>query len=230
MKFSSLNHIAIIMDGNRRWAEQKGLMKSYGHIKGVQSVKSVVKYCVNQKIPYLSLFAFSTENWKRKSIEVKALFTVIEKSLSQYESIFQEKKIKIHTIGDLSSLPESLKQAFINICERTKDNQGLNLILAVNYGGRREILDAMKTWGQSHSYSDPLTEEDFEKYLQSSRYPRPDLMIRTGGVRRISNFYLWNSAYSELYFSDLMWPEFGMEELKKAIDYYYSVKRRFGGT
>lgn len=226
---SSLHHIAITMDGNRRWAKDKGYPSAFGHSQGVKAVKEIVKYCATQKIPYLSLFAFSTENWKRASIEVQAIFSLVVESIKKYTPVFMENQIRFHIQGDLTTLPENLKKALTVVSEKTKDNQGLNLILAINYGGKREIIQAVRKWTLQNSKKE-ITEEELETHLSSSQFPSPDLMIRTGGVRRLSNFYLWTSSYSELYFSDLMWPDFTPTELQKAIDYYHSSKRRFGGS
>ena len=227
---SPLNHIAIIMDGNRRWAKEKGFPESSGYVQSVGPVKEAVECCLEHSIPYITLFAFSTENWKRPSLEVRAIFTVMEKSLKAYQSSLMSKKIRLRYVGDLSLLPQKLKQTFLNICETTKNNSALNLILAVNYGGRKEILSAVESFFKSGFQGGGVSEKDFQRHLQTSAFPPPDLIIRTGGEKRISNFYLWSSAYSEFYFSEMMWPDFNQEELKKALDSYKKAKRRFGGS
>ena len=218
------------MDGNRRWAEEKGFPKSYGHLQGVQAVKRTVQYCVDHKIPYLTLFAFSTENWKRPSKEVQEIFKIFEKSLVRYESFIRSLKIKLHLIGDLSLLPSSAGKAFQTVSHAAQANDQLNLILAVNYGGRKEILEACQKMYKEEKDCSQATEDTLRSYLQSSTFPDPDLLIRTGGVRRLSNFYLWTSAYSELYFSDLNWPDFDSKEMEKAVSYYMKTQRRFGGA
>ena len=233
-----LQHIAIIMDGNRRWAQKKKLTPLRGHLQGVEPVKETIRYCVDHHISYLTLFAFSTENWKRPSDEVQGLSQLMTSSILKYLHFLISNKICLHIIGDLSPFPKPLCQAFKKACEQTKNNKGLNLILAMNYGGQKEILKGIKKLFSSYhkseksdsltSYVNNITESDFEKHLESSIFPPPDLMIRTGGVQRLSNFYLWSSAYSEIYFSPVLWPEFNTEELKKAMAYYSSMKRRFG--
>ena len=228
--FSHIQHIAIIMDGNRRWAQQKGLKESEGYIQGVQSVKKTVRFCIENKISYLTLFTFSTENWKRSLKEVNFLFSLMDESLRQYKSLILSQKVRVHIVGDLSSLPEKVQKIFSKICEDTKQNKDFHLILAVNYGGRKEILNAVKHLIQSGQDVDTIQEKDFKNYLQSGSFPFPDLIIRTGGVQRLSNFYLWSAAYSELYFTDVMWPDFDSKELERALDYYNTVNRKFGGT
>ena len=235
----SLQHIAIIMDGNRRWAQEKNLAPLKGHLQGVEPIKETIRYCVNHHIPYLTLFAFSTENWKRSSDEVQGLSQLMASSILKYLHFLISNKIRLHIIGDISPFPNKFCQAFKKACEQTKDNQELNLILAINYGGQKEILKGIKKLFSSYhtsqksdlfaSHINSMTKTDFEQYLESSVFPPPDLMIRTGGVQRLSNFYLWSSAYSEIYFSNVLWPEFNTEELKKAIAHYSSMKRHFGG-
>ena len=238
MAETSLKHIAIIMDGNRRWAQRENLAPLKGHLQGVEPIKETIRYCVNHHIPYLTLFAFSTENWKRSSDEVKGLAHLMTSSILKYVHFLISNKIRLHIIGDLKPFPTILHQAFKKACEKTKNNQGLNLILAINYGGQKEILKGIKKLFSSYqtsekldlftSYINNMKETDFEQHLESNAFPPPDLMIRTGGVQRLSNFYLWSSAYSEIYFSEALWPEFNTEELKKAITHYSSMKRRFG--
>jgi len=237
----SLQHIAIIMDGNRRWAKRENLAPLKGHLQGVEPVKEAIRYCVNHHIPYLTLFAFSTENWKRSSNEVKGLSQLMTSSILKYLHFLISNKIRLYIIGDLNPFPGLLSQSFHKACEQTKDNTGLNLILAINYGGQKEILKGIKKLFSSYQASEKKTnqdlfslyinnmkETDFAQYLESSAFPPPDLMIRTGGVQRLSNFYLWSSAYSEIYFSNVLWPEFNTAELEKAIEHYSSMKRRFG--
>lgn len=233
-----LQHIAIIMDGNRRWAQKKKLAPLKGHLQGIEPVKETIRTCVDHHIAYLTLFAFSTENWKRPSDEVQGLSQLMTSSILKYLHFLISNKIRLHIIGDLSPFPNPLCQAFKKACEQTKNNKGLNLILAINYGGQKEILKGIKKLFSSYHKSEKsdlpavrinnITEADFEQHLESSAFPPPDLMIRTGGVQRLSNFYLWSSAYSEIYFSPVLWPEFNTEELKKAMAHYSSMKRRFG--
>lgn len=241
MSETSLQHIAIIMDGNRRWAQNKKLTPLRGHLQGVEPIKETIRYCVDHNISYLTLFAFSTENWKRSSSEIEGLSQLLTTSILKYLHLLLSNQVRLHIIGDLSPFSQKLRQAFNTACEKTKDNQGLNLILAINYGGQKEILKGIKKLFSSYqnpekkidqnlfaSHIQNMREIDFEQYLESNVLPSPDLMIRTGGVQRLSNFYLWSSAYSEIYFSNLLWPEFNTEELKKAVAHYSSMKRRFG--
>lgn len=237
MSETSLQHIAIIMDGNRRWAQRENLDPLKGHLQGVEPIKETIRYCVNHHISYLTLFAFSTENWKRSSNEVKGLSQLMTSSILKYLHFLISNKIRLHIIGDLNPFPSLLYQSFHKACVQTKDNTGLNLILAINYGGQKEILKGIKKLFSSHqkkdqnnftSHINSMKETDFEQHLESSAFPPPDLMIRTGGVQRLSNFYLWSSAYSEIYFSNVLWPEFNTEELEKAIAHYSAMKRRFG--
>ena len=225
-----IRHIAMIMDGNRRWAKNKHSPVSFGYARGVQSLTKIIQYFVKNKIPYLTLFAFSTENWKRSQEEVSGIFSILELSVLKYESLILSNKIRLHIMGDLTSLPEKTQKAFHKICEKTKNNEGLNLILAVNYGGRREILEGVKQAHRMKKDLENLTEKEFESCLQSNVFPSPDLVIRTGGVKRVSNFCLWSSAYSEFYFSELLWPDFTVKELEKALELYKQADRRFGGS
>ena len=241
MSKDSLQHIAIIMDGNRRWAQKKNLRPLKGHLQGVEPIKETIRYCIDHNISYLTLFAFSTENWKRPSQEVEGLSQLLTGSILKYLRLLLSHQVRLYIIGDLSPFPKQLEQAFHTACEKTKQNQKLNLILAVNYGGQKEILKGIKKLFFSYqspekkmdqnlfaSYIQSMKERDFEQHLESSVFPPPDLMIRTGGVQRLSNFYLWSSAYSEIYFSKVLWPEFNTEELDKAVLHYSSMRRRFG--
>ncbi len=241
MPETSLQHIAIIMDGNRRWAQEKNRTPLEGHLQGVEPIKEVVRHCVDRHIPYLTLFAFSTENWKRASDEIEGLSQLLASSVLKHLHLLLSSQVRLFTIGDLSPFSQRFKQAFHAACEKTRHNQKLNLILAINYGGQKEILKGIKKIFSSYqnpekemnrqlftSYIQNMRETDFEQHLESSVFPPPDLMIRTGGVQRLSNFYLWSSAYSEIYFSSVLWPEFNTKELKKAISHYSSMKRRFG--
>ena len=225
-----VQHIAIIMDGNRRWAKNKRSPVSFGYARGVQSLKKIIQYFVENKISYLTLFAFSTENWKRPKEEVSGIFNILELSVLKYESLLLSNKIRLHIMGDLTSLPQKTQTAFHKVCEKTKNHKGLNLILAINYGGRKEILEGVRKMYLMKKDMENLTEKEFESCLQSSVFPSPDLVIRTGGVKRVSNFCLWSSAYSEFYFSDLLWPDFNVKELEKALELYKQADRRFGGS
>ena len=226
--------MAIIMDGNGRWAKQTGRPRYFGHFRGVQALKRIVQQCSNIGIPYLSVFAFSTENWKRSGREVYVIMKLISRSLARYQKLLKHQKVRIHVLGDLQVLPESLKRAFTAAVDDTKDNTGLNLIIAVNYGGRREIVQTVQNVAQKVkdgllSISE-ITEDCISHHLPSSVYPPPNLIIRTGAVSRLSNFYLWGSAYSEFYVSSVLWPDFDEKELEKALKFYMQTQRRFGAT
>ena len=226
----TVQHIAIIMDGNRRWSSEKKVSLSSGYLQGVTALKSIIQYFVEKKIPYLTLFAFSTENWKRPKKEVLGIFGILANSILKHETLLKSHQIRLHTMGDLSSLPKSTQKVIQSACNKTQENRGLNLVLAINYGGRWEIMNGIHKVLSSKKKIKNLSTADFESYLQSSQFPSPDLVIRTGGVKRISNFCLWSSAYSEFYFSHLMWPDFNVRELEKAIRLYKTADRRFGGS
>lgn len=226
----SIQHIAIIMDGNRRWANKKKAPISSGYLKGVSALKKIIQYFVEQRIPYLTLFAFSTENWKRPKKEVLGIFGILASSILKHETLLKSHQICLHTMGNLNSLPDNVKEVIQSACHKTRNHSGLNLILAVNYGGRQEIIDGIRKMLSLKKKAEDIVLEDFESCLQSSRFPPPDLVIRTGGVQRISNFCLWSSAYSEFYFSCFMWPDFNVQELEKAIHSYKTAGRRFGGS
>ncbi len=235
-KFScpkGLRHLAIIMDGNGRWAKKRACPRYFGHLKGVQSLKAVIQSCSNFKIPYLSVFAFSTENWKRSSLEVTAIMKLMEKSLIRYRKSLNDEQIRLHFLGDITELTPSVQKLLKDTAEDTKNNKGLNLIIAVNYGGRREMVQGVKKVVEEIKAGrvqvEQLSESLISQYLPSSLFPPPDLIIRTGGVSRLSNFYLWSAAYSEFYVSPLLWPDFTEKELIKALKLYSKTQRRFGG-
>ena len=239
----TIEHIAIIMDGNRRWARSQGLNIVRGYEKGVHVVQEIVEHCFSRSISYLTLFAFSTENWKRPKVEVQLIENLLTQKILKYKDFIISNNISLKVIGDLSPFSQDLQQAYHDVCQETKSNKDLNLILAINYGGRKEILHAVQNMliekypslfkSNKENFLSQVTNlnlNDIEKHLQSYSFPPPDLLIRTGGANRLSNFYLWSSAYSELYFSDLNWPDFNSKELQKAIDYYSCLKRNFGGN
>jgi len=229
-----LQHLAIIMDGNGRWAQQKGRPRYFGHFRGVQALKSVVQRCSALGVPYLSVFAFSTENWKRSEKEIYVIMKLINRSLNRYQQLLKNQNVRIHVLGDLQQLPVSLQEAFTKAVESTKNNTGLNFIIAVNYGGRREIVQAFHSIAKKIKDGllqiSEVTEDCISRYLPSSVFPPPNLIIRTGAVSRLSNFYLWNSAYSELYVSSALWPDFNDDELCKALKFYRNTQRRFGAV
>lgn len=218
-------HIAVIMDGNGRWAKQRNMPRAYGHRAGSKAVRKTIKASVKLGVEYLSLYTFSSDNWGRPKTEVSALMKIIEENLIEELPELHSQGIRIITLGKIEELPESTRAAFDKAVELTKDNKVLNLQVAVNYSGYNEILDAVAKLRES---DDELSEESFRSFLYNPDAPYPDLLVRTGGEYRISNFLLWQVAYSELWFADLLWPDFNEEELVKAIKSYSNRERRFG--
>lgn len=216
-------HVAIILDGNRRWAVSKGMMKLEGHLHGAQNIKPIAEYAQEKGVQYLTLYTLSTENLQnRGSLELKKLFSLFQK-LSDYLGMFREKNIRVRFIGNIEKLPENLQKTFAHIQKETASNEGMILAFAVNYGGRDEILRAI-----AKSQSISMTEESFSALLDTAGMPDVDLVIRTGGHLRLSNFLLWQSAYSELYFTSTMWPAFTPAEFQKALDWFAEQKRNKG--
>lgn len=221
-------HIAIVMDGNGRWAENKGLHRVQGHKKGEEVFRNTCKLASEKGIKYLTVFAFSTENWKRPQNEVDAIMKILQDFFESCSNMALENEYKIRVIGDRTILSEELCKA-INFAEdKTTNNSKLTVCIAINYGGRDEIIRATNTWLKSHQGHSVFTEKDLIDNLDIADIPFPDLVIRTGGEIRLSNFMLWQIAYSELYFSDILWPNFDEGEFNKAIEYYTSKQRRFG--
>ncbi|CAH1386842.1 isoprenyl transferase [Candidatus Nitrotoga sp. M5] len=224
-------HIAIIMDGNGRWAKQRFLPRIAGHQRGVETVREVVKACRELGVEYLTLFAFSSENWRRPADEVSFLMQLFLKMLQREVSKLHENNIRLKIIGDRSRFDDNLNQCIVDAEQLTADNGSLTLTVAADYGGRWDIMQAMQTMLQKHpDLAGGLNEEDLEAHLAMNYAPEPDLFIRTGGEQRISNFLLWQLAYTELYFTDTLWPAFDGEALKLAIQSYYARERRFGRT
>jgi undecaprenyl diphosphate synthase len=226
------SHIAIVMDGNGRWAKIRGKSRIEGHIKAKKSVRESIEFCVENKINYLSLFAFSTENWSRPKLEVKALMTLLHVVIKEELNNLIEQNIKLKVIGDLKGLPKKTEESLKVAISKTKENSGLTLILAINYSGKWDILNATKKILENEKKVDfaNFNEKYFENHLATSNIPEPELMIRTSGEQRISNFYLWQSAYSELYFTDILWPDFSKKELNNAIFEFKKRNRRFGSV
>tara|TARA_B100000678_G_scaffold205032_1_gene172747 strand:- start:854 stop:1558 length:705 start_codon:yes stop_codon:yes gene_type:complete len=224
------NHIAIIMDGNGRWAKQRNKNRIYGHNQAKKSVKECVEYCVEHKIKFLSLFTFSTENWNRPKLEVKALMKLLNIVIKDEINHLIEQNIKIKVIGDISKIPEKTEINLKKAIDKTKNNSGLTLILAINYSGKWDILNATKKILLDKNQIDLKIFNDniFENYLTTANIPEPELIIRTSGEHRISNFYLWQAAYSELFFTDILWPDFNKKELNNAIFEFQNRERRFG--
>ena len=223
-------HIAIIMDGNGRWAKIRNENRIQGHIKAKKSVRESIEFCVEKKIKYLTLFAFSTENWKRTKLEVQALMNLLNNVISDELNTLKNQNIKLKVIGDLSPLPKKTKESLELAINETSKNKGLCLILAINYSGKWDIFNATKKILETKQKLDlaNFNEKVFEKNLSTYNIPDPELIIRTSGEERISNFYLWQAAYSELYFTDILWPDFNKNELNNAIFEFKNRNRRFG--
>ena len=227
-------HTAIIMDGNGRWAEQKGMPRIFGHQNGVTAVRRIVEAASKFNIKYLTLFTFSVENWDRPRSEVDTLMGLLVQTLKdQFEDMFKN-NIKLNAIGDLDTLPGEVREELYTIIESTKDNTGMILTLALSYGGKQEIFKAVKEISEKVK-NDIICLDNFDDsvindHLYTSNLPDVDLLIRTSGEKRISNFLLWQIAYAELYFTDVYWPDFTEEDLEKAIVEYQNRERRFGKT
>jgi undecaprenyl diphosphate synthase len=223
------NHIAIIMDGNGRWAERRGLPRFAGHLAGIKSVRSTVRCLKQYQIRYVTLYGFSTENWERPKDEVINLFRLLEEVADKEALEFHKLGVKIRHLGRLEDLPPGLRQALNRAVELTKNNTGMTLSLAFNYGGRTEILDAVRAIIAEGVPPQSINEELFNSYLYTAGLPDVDLIIRTGGELRMSNFLIWQATYSEYYFTDVLWPDFDEKEIKKALLSYSRRQRRFGG-
>lgn len=226
-------HIAIIMDGNGRWAKQRNLPRTFGHRAGVEAIRAIVRECSKLGVKYLTLYAFSTENWKRSNDEVGALMKLLVEYLRGEIEELHENKVVVNSIGDISKLPTICQQELARAYNKTKDNKGLILNLALNYGGRDELLQAFKAMHKDLSQGtlslDGLNEDLVNNYLYTSGMPDPDLIIRPSGEKRLSNFMLWQCAYAEFWTSDVNWPDFKEEHLHKAISDFQNRDRRFGG-
>ena len=229
---SKPKHIAIVMDGNGRWAKKRGESRIEGHRKAKKSVRESIEFCVENKIDYLSLFAFSTENWNRPRLEVKALMNLLHVVIKDELLNLIQQNIKLKVIGNLQELPEKTRKSLKEAISDTENNDGLTLILAINYSGKWDIINATKKIIENNPKLDlaNFNEKYFEKNLSTSNIPDPELIIRTSGEQRISNFYLWQSAYSELYFTNILWPDFSKKELNNAIFEFKKRNRRFGSV
>ncbi|MEE4198877.1 MAG: isoprenyl transferase [Bacteroidales bacterium] len=227
-------HIAIIMDGNGRWAQKKGNSRIFGHKNGVKAVRDTVEGAGELGIKYLTLYAFSTENWNRPKQEIDALMSLLVTTINSETDTLIKNNVRLLTIGDMDDLPKNVCKNLQELKEKTAKNSGLSLVLALNYSARWEIVNAVKGMLKDYSNSsldiDQLDSDVFENYLNTSGMPDPDLLIRTSGEYRISNFLLWQIAYTELYFTDVLWPDFRRSDLYRAIINYQQRERRFGKT
>jgi undecaprenyl diphosphate synthase len=221
-------HVAIIMDGNGRWAKQRGLLRLEGHRAGTENIRLVSEIFAEYKIKYLTLFAFSTENWNRPGIEVRGLLKILSDRLDPEIKRLHEKNIRVRHLGRLDALSPQLQQKIKGAMELTKNNTGGTLSMAFDYGGRAEIVEAARRLISGRISAEEVNEDLFKEYLYAPDIPDPDLIIRTGGETRLSNFLLWQAAYSELYFTDVLWPDFNRAEIDKALATYISRQRRFG--
>ncbi|MBE6338595.1 MAG: isoprenyl transferase [Lentimicrobiaceae bacterium] len=227
-------HIAVIMDGNGRWAKKQGKLRVFGHQNGVGAVRAVSEACAELGVKYLTLYAFSTENWNRSQLEVDTLMRLLSKTIAEEVKTLNDNNIKLNAIGDLSRLPKYNYDALMKAIEDTKNNDRMTLTLCLSYSGRWEITDATKRIAEKVKSGEldieQIDEKCFSDNLSTSGMPDPELLVRTSGEERISNFLLWQLAYSEFYFTDKFWPDFGKEDLYQAIVDYQSRERRFGKT
>lgn len=227
-------HVAIIMDGNGRWAKQRGLPRIFGHKAGIESVREVIRVSQEVGIEYLTLFTFSKENWTRPLSEVNALMKLLARMLKREVGELHRNKVRIRTIGKSEDLPQNVQKALLDAIEKTKGNTGLTLILALSYGGRQEIVDASKRFAEDIIKGklsvDEINEDVFRSYFYDPELPDPDFLIRTSGEMRISNFLLWQIAYTEIYITQTLWPDFRREEYLKALEDFKKRERRFGGV
>ena len=223
-------HIAITMDGNGRWAKSKGKLRVFGHKNGVKAVRDTVEGAAEIGIEFLTLYAFSSENWNRPEKEVNALMTLLVSAINKETKTLMNNNIRLCTIGDINKLPSKAQKELQEAITKTKDNTRMTLVLALSYSGREEIINAVKNIIKDGKKPKEINEDTFQQYLTTKSVPDPELLIRTSGEYRISNFLLWQIAYSELYFTDTLWPDFRRADLYKAILNYQNRERRFGKT
>ena len=221
-------HVAIIMDGNGRWAMKQGMNRVNGHVEGVNSVRDVLEISTDIGVKHLTIYVFSKENWNRPEFEVNSLMSLLVNTIAKEIKSLMERNIKVQLIGEIQDLPEKAGQSIVDIIAETENNTGMTLQLAISYSGREEIIKAVNDIIQSGV--DNVTEEEFSKYLYTADIPDPEFLIRTGGEFRVSNFLLWQIAYTEFYVTDTLWPEFSKYEFLEAIDSFQNRERRFGKT
>ena len=226
-------HVAIILDGNGRWAKKRFLPRNMGHAQGSKTVERIIEDAFDMGIKYLTVYAFSTENWRRPNDEVDALMKLLRDYLKTCIKRANKNNMRVRVIGDVTGLSEDLREKIEQLEEASKGNTGINFTIALNYGSRDEMIRAMKKMAgdllAGTLKKEDITEDVFAGYLDTKGIPEPDLMIRTSGEQRLSNFMLWQLAYTEFYFTDVLWPDFNKKELKKAVEYYNGRERRFGG-
>lgn len=226
-------HVAIILDGNGRWAKKRMMPRNYGHVQGSKTVENICEEAYNMGVEYLTVYAFSTENWKRPKEEVEALMKLLRSYLKNCQKTSSKNNMKVRVLGELSGLSEEIRKSIYELEEVSSKNTGLNFQVALNYGGRDEIVRAIKKLALDYKENklevSNIDTALFSEYLDTRGIPDPDLLIRTSGETRISNFLLWQLAYTEFYFTDTLWPDFNREELRKAIEYYSNRDRKYGG-
>ena len=223
---NELNHIAIIMDGNGRWGLKKKGSRNYGHLQGLKTVQAVIRLSIKQKIPFLTLYTFSTENWSRPESEINFLFDLIRKSLKKKIKSIIKQGIKINIIGKKAGLPKDIKRTIKIIEKKTFHNKVITLNLALNYGSKEEIINACKALGKENKKE--ISVKSFEKKLYTRDMPDPEILIRTGGTKRLSNFLLWQLAYTEIFFVDKLWPDFNEKDFNAILNKFNNIKRKFG--
>lgn len=222
-------HISIIMDGNGRWAKERGKERVFGHLNGVESVRAVTEACVEHGVKYLSLYAFSEENWNRPESEVSYLMQLMQKAIGDEVETLMKNGVRFRVLGNRARLAPLLNESISNLEEMTAGNERLTMIIFLSYSGKWDILQAAKRMAAEHPDDiDSMTMEDFSSYLVTDGIPDPDLIIRTSGEQRISNYLLWQGAYSEFYFTEVLWPDFRKDEFKKALESYAARDRRYG--
>ncbi len=223
-------HVAIILDGNGRWAKAKGMPRNYGHVQGAKNVERICEDAYHMGIKYLTVYAFSTENWRRSRDEVDALMTLLRNYMKTCVKTAKKNHMRVRVIGDKTGLAKDIQDSIANLERESRNQDGLNFTIAINYGSRDEICRAVKKIAEEGIRPEEITEEVISAHLDTAGIPDPDLLIRTSGEQRLSNYLMWQLAYAEFYFTDLPWPDFSKEELSKAIEKYNQRERRYGGV